>query len=88
MTFDELLALVSSEDRPCLYADSRLVKQAGVFVAIKGTAFDGHDFIDQAIGNGAKYVVCQRYSTTNEEKIIVVRDSAKAAALLAQASRG
>ncbi|MBN2457302.1 MAG: UDP-N-acetylmuramoyl-L-alanyl-D-glutamate--2,6-diaminopimelate ligase, partial [Sedimentisphaerales bacterium] len=58
-----------------------------IFVAICGSACDGHDYIEQAISNGAKYIVCQRTNRTEAEEI-VVEDSSKAAAILAQASRG
>jgi len=69
MTLEELLNLVSSDkaqgapprgNRPGICIDSRLVKDGDIFVAVKGTVCDGHDFIDQAIANGAKYIVCQQ----------------------------
>jgi len=60
MNFGELLNLVSSDKMPGICADSRLVKTGDIFVAIEGTVYDGHDFIDQAVANGAKYVVCQQ----------------------------
>jgi UDP-N-acetylmuramoyl-L-alanyl-D-glutamate--2,6-diaminopimelate ligase len=93
MTFDELLALVSSPDAPGLCVDSRLVKAGDIFVAVKGTVYDGHDFINQAVANGTKYIVCQKrytqYAIRNTQyEIIVVENSAKAAAILAQASNG
>ena len=37
--------------------DSRKVKENYIFVAIKGTKYDGHDFINDAIVRGAKCVV-------------------------------
>lgn len=37
-----------------LSGDSRNVKRNGLFVAIKGLTVDGHDYISQAIDNGAK----------------------------------
>ena len=73
MTFNELLALVSSKIRNSKFEirnslriciDSRLVKAGDIFVAIEGTVYDGHDFIDQAVSNGAKYIVCQKYETS------------------------
>jgi len=93
MTFTELLALISPDNPPRICTDSRLVGKGDVFVAIKGTAHDGHDFIDQALFNGAKYVVCQAPKSSADHRgsnieIISVRDSAEAAAILAQASRG
>jgi UDP-N-acetylmuramoyl-L-alanyl-D-glutamate--2,6-diaminopimelate ligase len=43
--------------------DSRKVKENYIFVAIKGTKYDGHNFINEAIERGAKcIVVCKRPS--------------------------
>ncbi len=39
--------------------DSRKVKKGDIFVAIKGSGVDGHDFIEQAIQNGAEKIVCE-----------------------------
>ncbi len=88
MVFDELLKLVSSNKAPCVHIDSRLVKTGDIFVAIEGSVCDGHDFIDQAVTNGAKHIVCQRPCRGIGSEIILVDDSAKAAAILAQASKG
>jgi UDP-N-acetylmuramoyl-L-alanyl-D-glutamate--2,6-diaminopimelate ligase len=93
MTFDELLNLVSSGKAPDICVDSRLVEDGAVFVAVKGTIYDGHDFIGQAAARGAKYIVCQSSEASHEpqatsHEIIPVEDSAQAAAILAQASRG
>jgi len=95
MTFGELLKLVSSNKAPDICVDSRLVKEGDIFVAVKGTVYDGHDFIDQAIDRGAKFIVCQkdRRQKTGDRiqkkyEIIFIEDSAEAAALLAQARVG
>jgi len=92
MTFEQLLELVRSEAGPAVRIDSRRVEAADVFVAIRGTACDGHDFIDQALANGAKYIVCEENheiaAATHGPWQIVVRDSAQAASALAQAQRG
>jgi len=93
MTFDELLALVSSGNSHRIRIDSRLVEDGDIFAAVGGVVYDGHDFIDQAVANGAKYIVCQRQPVHRENQAvsceyIVVDDSARAAAVLVQAVRG
>ncbi len=40
--------------------DSRLVKNGDIFVAIKGHTVDGHDFIEDAIKNGASKVIVEK----------------------------
>ena len=40
--------------------DSFRVTPGDVFVAVRGTKYDGHDFICIAVGRGAKVVVCER----------------------------
>ena len=40
-------------------ANSKQVTPQGLFVAIKGTQVDGHQYIDAAIAQGASVVVCQ-----------------------------
>jgi UDP-N-acetylmuramoyl-L-alanyl-D-glutamate--2,6-diaminopimelate ligase len=93
MTFNELLNLVSSGKSPNVCVDSRLVKAGDIFVAVEGAVYDGHNFIDQALANGAKYIVCQEGKSSiahraSRIEIITVNDSARAAALLAQAGKG
>jgi UDP-N-acetylmuramoyl-L-alanyl-D-glutamate--2,6-diaminopimelate ligase len=88
MIFDELLKLVSSDKAPHIRVDSRLVKAGDIFVAIDGAVCDGHDFIDQAVVNGAEYIVCERSCRREGLETILVDDSSKAAAILAQASMG
>lgn len=42
-----------------LTEDSREVTAGGGFVAIRGTEADGHSYIDEAVENGARLVVCE-----------------------------
>ncbi|MBK9176184.1 MAG: UDP-N-acetylmuramoyl-L-alanyl-D-glutamate--2,6-diaminopimelate ligase [Flavobacteriales bacterium] len=65
--------------------DSRNVSQLSVFVAVRGTKVDGHDFIAQAIADGASAVVCETMPDRFEKGItyVRVRDAAEAIALLA-----
>jgi UDP-N-acetylmuramoyl-L-alanyl-D-glutamate--2,6-diaminopimelate ligase len=86
MEFKELLNLISSDSAPGVCIDSRLVKAGDIFVAVKGTACDGHDFIEQAIADGAEYIVCRQGKSSVET--ITVDDTSEAAAVLAQARCG
>jgi UDP-N-acetylmuramoyl-L-alanyl-D-glutamate--2,6-diaminopimelate ligase len=92
MTFNELLALVSSKNPPRVCTDSRLARAGDIFVAVGGTVYDGHDFIGQALTNGAGYVVCQKREAgcrmPSGCETVFVEDSAEAAAALSQASKG
>ena len=40
--------------------DSRKIKPGHLFVAIKGTQVDGHEYIDKAIQLGAVAVLCEK----------------------------
>lgn len=53
--------------------DSRKVEKHSLFVAIKGGSFDGHQFIDKAIEDGAIAVVCEDMPQTLNEKIVYVK---------------
>ena len=41
------------------YYKSKKILEKSMYVAIKGNNLDGHNYIDQAILNGAKCIVCQ-----------------------------
>ena len=43
-----------------LDSDSRTIRGNSIFFALRGAHSDGHRFIDRAIANGAKAVVCSR----------------------------
>ncbi|KAB1062879.1 UDP-N-acetylmuramoyl-L-alanyl-D-glutamate--2,6-diaminopimelate ligase [Salibacter halophilus] len=65
--------------------DSREAVEFSVFVAVRGTQVDGHDFIDKAIENGSIAVVCEQLPSEPIENITYVRvkDSAEALAYMA-----
>ena len=67
--------------------DSRKVTDGSVFVAIKGTASDGHDYIGAAVKSGAVAVVYDDASRGGEidgsVTAILVKDSSIALARLA-----
>src|SRR5579872_3322605 len=61
------------------HTDSREVKEGGVFVALRGAEKDGHDFINDAINNGASGVVVGRTQRPVHGVVqIVVDDTWKA----------
>lgn len=55
--------------------DSRAVRRGQVFVAIKGTVHDGHDFAVDALQSGAVAVVCERPLDISENIPQIVVDS-------------
>ena len=59
--------------------DSRKVERNSLFIAIKGTASDGHNFISKAIESGAKAIVCEQMpdDIVSGVTYIEVEDSAK-----------
>lgn len=67
--------------------DSRDVEPGDLFVAVKGTRVDGHNYIDTALNNGATAVVCETFPAEIPEEAIFVQveHSAKALGLMASA---
>jgi UDP-N-acetylmuramoyl-L-alanyl-D-glutamate--2,6-diaminopimelate ligase len=65
--------------------DSRAVVPFTAFVAVKGTRSDGHDFIAQAIAQGATAIVCERMPEALQEEVTYVRviDAQHALAIMA-----
>lgn len=64
--------------------DSRKVQKGSVFVAVKGSSSDGHDFIGKAIASGATAIVGETpYTPQSGITYVQVSDSAEAAGLMA-----
>jgi UDP-N-acetylmuramoyl-L-alanyl-D-glutamate--2,6-diaminopimelate ligase len=61
-----------------LVFDSRKAVENALYVAIKGTVSDGHDFIESAIDKGSTVIVCENFPDHLKEQItyIKVADSA------------
>jgi UDP-N-acetylmuramoyl-L-alanyl-D-glutamate--2,6-diaminopimelate ligase len=69
--------------------DSREVKEGSVFIAVRGTQVDGHMFLEDAIGRGAKVVICEEsYYTDEDICVIEVENTQKLAGPIAQAFAG
>lgn len=65
--------------------DSRKVGPGTLFVAVRGTKSDGHDFIPAAVSSGASAVVCERLPENPTEGVcwILTDDSARALGVVA-----
>ncbi len=63
--------------------DSRKIKESFVFVAMTGSSVDGHNFIQKAIDNGAKIIICEknvdvaRYEEADDVTFALVKDIRK-----------
>ncbi|PJJ09413.1 UDP-N-acetylmuramoylalanyl-D-glutamate--2,6-diaminopimelate ligase [Flavobacterium sp. 1] len=68
-----------------LHFDSRKIEENDVFVAIRGTISDGHDFIEKAIGLGATAVICDTLpeNLMNGVTYVCVKDTNAALAFMA-----
>jgi UDP-N-acetylmuramoyl-L-alanyl-D-glutamate--2,6-diaminopimelate ligase len=68
-----------------LQIDSRKVSEGTAFIAIKGSATDGHQFIDTAVKNGAKAIICETMPANIADGVtyVQVENSAAAAGFMA-----
>ena len=64
--------------------DSRQVKAGSLFVAVKGTQSDGHEYIAKAIDMGARAVVCEKLPDSIVESVtfVTVKNSAQALGII------
>ena len=55
--------------------DSKKVSIDDLFIAIKGTKLDGHDYIDEAINNGASVIIVDkdRYEEFKSKRVLVLK---------------
>lgn len=68
-----------------LQLDSRKVSAGSVFIAVKGSAVDGHRFIEQVLQQGAVAVICETMPAELKEGVayVQVENSAAAAGYMA-----
>ncbi len=69
-----------------LCTDSRNVTQGSAFIAIRGSQADGHDFIAQAISNGAALIVSETEPATVDQSVTWVQTPDTAIALAAMSA--
>ncbi len=70
--------------------DSRKIERGNLFVATRGTATDGHNYISKAVELGALAVICEEMPENKAEHItyVIVKDSAEALGMAASAWHG
>ncbi|NJL76850.1 MAG: UDP-N-acetylmuramoyl-L-alanyl-D-glutamate--2,6-diaminopimelate ligase [Saprospiraceae bacterium] len=66
---------------PSIQFDSRRVEQGAVFVAVKGTQTNGHQYIEKAIAQGASAIVLEEMPLVLSEKVVYVKVENSAEAL-------
>ena len=75
----------TAQEIDALEMDSRKVKSGTVFIAIRGSQMDGHNFIEMAIQNGSTVIVCEQIPNHVIEQVtyLVVENAAQALAIMA-----
>jgi UDP-N-acetylmuramoyl-L-alanyl-D-glutamate--2,6-diaminopimelate ligase len=80
-------AVVGSTSVPinAIHFDSRHVVKNDVFVAIKGSVVDGHEYIEKALEKGAAAVICETFPDNLQSGItyVEVESASKALAFMA-----
>ncbi|RVU00089.1 UDP-N-acetylmuramoyl-L-alanyl-D-glutamate--2,6-diaminopimelate ligase [Mucilaginibacter limnophilus] len=84
LAFTELQGSADVEITAVVF-DSRKVVPGSLFVAVSGTVVDGHDYIEQAVKQGAIAVICEELPAhvTGEVDFLMVADSAVALGIVA-----
>lgn len=68
---------------PAISTDTRKIVPHSIFFCLKGENFDGNQFVQQALENGAEYVVTENASYTNHPQCFVVKDALETLQILA-----
>jgi UDP-N-acetylmuramoyl-L-alanyl-D-glutamate--2,6-diaminopimelate ligase len=83
MLMDATVSVSGSVD--ALVFDSRKANATNIFIALRGSSNDGHEYIQNVIDQGCKYIVCEAFSG-DEKGAIIYRVSNSATALGIMAS--
>ena len=65
----EIIQGCSKVEVDAICSDSRKVTAGSLFVAIKGYAFDGHEYISLAVGKGARVIVYEDQEAMDRQSI-------------------
>lgn len=82
LPFYETTAVIDHVNIDMIEMDSRKIEQGSLFICVEGFTVDGHDFIDQAVENGASAILAQKEVET-EIPVVIVPDTSRAMALVA-----
>ena len=63
----------TSKDIKGVNIDSRKIEQDHLFIAVRGTQADGHNYIDKAIESGATAIVCEEIPETRNADITYIK---------------
>lgn len=75
--------LINHETIKGFSIDSRKIEKGFLYIAIVGERLDGHDFIADAVNNGAVCVLCSRKPDNLACNYVIVEDTTKALGILA-----
>lgn len=81
LTFYQVTKSIDGLNINQIEMDSRRVRQGDLFVCVRGTAVDGHDFADEAIQRGACAIVAERPLPV-DVPVIIVPDTRKALSII------
>lgn len=56
-----------------IQSDSRLIKNNDIFFALDGRTRKGLDFVDKAIENGAKVIICNKNENYKNDNLVVIK---------------
>ena len=78
----DIVSFTGEKDRQIenITFDSRSVTGGSLFVAVKGSKSDGHDFIEGAVKAGASAIICENLPVSTDKNVSWIKtgDSAKA----------
>ena len=93
-TKGRLIGKASKREYKGISIDSRTIGPGEIFLALKGTRFDGHDYIGEALSRGVSSVVVESSEAveasginTGSVSVVVVKDSLRALGDLAASLR-
>lgn len=82
--YDEATVSTPFDPEICsIHYNSKDVQKGGLFVAIKGLVADGHNYIDDAVKNGAAAIICEELVEHDDAFVFSVTNSRKALAVVA-----